>query len=389
MRQRFLLLSASMGAGHDAVAGELAGRLRARGHQVRTEDVLALLPSGVGAALRAAYRGTVRRVPALYGAVYRGFLDPEPERGADGPAAARPGSAPLAVLAERPLMRIVADWQPHAVVSTFHLSAQVTGRLRERGALRVPSVVSVIDFGVHRGWLHPGNDAHLCVTEAAARTVGAITGRAAEATGPVVPAAFLRANEGATPGEGRPAAGGQAWRDELGAAARGRDVVLVSAGAWGVGDELLGTVGKLAGSADGPAVVPVLLCGRDERLRRRAERLPGVLALGWVSDMAGLMQAAGALVDNAAGQTAVQALAAGLPVIGHRPLPGHGIQGVRAMADAGVSELTLDDGQLSDALGRVLRPGPVRDKRVSCGKAIFRADAAQRIAEIAQAGVRT
>ncbi|MFC4496909.1 galactosyldiacylglycerol synthase [Streptomyces ovatisporus] len=389
MRQRFLLLSASMGAGHDAVAGELAARLRARGHLVRTEDVLALLPSGVGAALRAAYRGTVRRVPALYGAVYRGFLDPEPERGTRGESVARPGSAPLALLAERPLMEAVGKWQPDGVVSTFHLSAQVTGRLRKRGVLRVPSVVSVIDFGVHRGWLHPGNDAHLCVTGAAARTAGAVTGRHAEATGPVVPAAFLRVGDGGAPGETGPAGEGQAWRGELGLLAPGRRVVLVSAGAWGVGSELLSTVRQLADGADVLPVLPVLLCGRDERLRRRAARLPGVLALGWVADMAELMSAADALIDNAAGQTAAQALAAGLPVIGHRPLPGHGAQGVRAMADAGVSELVGDRGDLTAALRRVLEPGPVREERIARGRSLFRTDAAQRITELALAGVRT
>uniref|UniRef100_UPI003AF327B3 MGDG synthase family glycosyltransferase n=1 Tax=Streptomyces albidus (ex Kaewkla and Franco 2022) TaxID=722709 RepID=UPI003AF327B3 len=154
MRQRFLVLSASMGAGHDAVADELADRLRARGHSVRIKDVLALLPSGVGAALRAGYRGAVRHVPQVYGLVYDAFLAPGPQGAAGDAAVPRPGSAPLAALAERPLMRVVDNWQPDAVISTFHLSAQVTGRLRARGALRVPSVVAVIDFAVHRGWLH-------------------------------------------------------------------------------------------------------------------------------------------------------------------------------------------------------------------------------------------
>lgn len=70
--------------------------------------------------------------------------------------------------------------------------------------------------------------------------------------------------------------------------------------------------------------LPVVLCGRDERLFARLSREPAALALGWVDDMPGLLAAGHALVDNAAGQTAVQALATGLPVIAHRPLPGHG-----------------------------------------------------------------
>ncbi|WP_455355726.1 hypothetical protein [Streptomyces sp. SYSU K217416] len=73
-----------------------------------------------------------------------------------------------------------------------------------------------------------------------------------------------------------------------------------------------------------------------------AAGLPGVLALGWVTDVAQLMASARVLIDNAAGQTAVQALAAGLPVIGYRPIAGHGVEGVRQMAARGVSAFTSD-----------------------------------------------
>lgn len=75
------------------------------------------------------------------------------------------------------------------------------------------------------------------------------------------------------------------------------------------------------------------------------------------------MGAVHALIDNAAGQTAVQALAAGLPVIGYRPLPGHGEEGVRRMAGLGVSEFAPDEAGLLSALERVLDAGPSR----TCG----------------------
>ncbi|MCH6159385.1 MGDG synthase family glycosyltransferase [Streptomyces marispadix] len=393
MRRRFLLLSASMGAGHDAVAGELAERLRSQGHEARVQDVLALLPSGVGPALRAGYRGAVRHAPGLYAWIYAAFLASGPrgtsgpqgtggrEPGAaDGVVVPRPGSAPLAALAERELMNVVDRWRADAVISTFHLSAQVTGRLRRRGVLRVPSVVTVVDFAAHRGWLHTGNDVYLCVTGEAARTAAAVTGSTAEAAGPVVAERFARLAQAGR--EGTAASGW--WRAEFERVAPGRPVVLLSAGAWGVGSRLVRTARELAGSG----FCPVVLCGRDERLRRRAAPLPGTLALGWVEDMAGLMASAHALVDNAAGQTAAQALAAGVPVVGYRPLPGHGAEGLRAMAAAGVAELARDGRELTAALGSAVRQGPVRDRLVERGRALFRTDAARRITELTVAGVR-
>lgn len=366
MPHRFMLLSAGMGAGHDAVSRELAGRLRARGHTVTVHDVLTLLPAGTGAALRTAYRATVRHLPGLYGAVYSGFLA--------SAATPRPGSAPLAALAADRLLRAVADLRPDAVVATFHLSAQLTGRLRAGGALQVPAAVVTVDFAVHRGWLHPGNDLYLCLTEAAAGEVRAATGCRTQVTGPVVPARFFT-----------PRGHDRRWRALLGGrrgpnGARPRPVVLVSTGAWGTGTGILRTAQQLAGHG----CLPVLLCGTDERLRRRAAQLPGVLPLGWVTELPELMAEADVLLDNAAGQTAVQALAAGLPVVGHNPLAGHGEEGVRAMAAAGLSCRTGGPGDPARTVRALAAPGATRDDRVTAGRAAFRTDPAPQLEDLAR-----
>ncbi|TWV25834.1 MGDG synthase family glycosyltransferase [Streptomyces albidoflavus] len=345
---RVLLLGASMGAGHDAVSGELARRLRARGAATELCDVLTLLPPGTGPALRAFYRGTVRHAPALYAAIYALFLSP-----GDGH---RPGSAPLAATARARLLRRVRAFRPDLLVPTFHLAAQITGRLRAEGVLSVPSSVFVTDFAVHRGWLHPGNDLYVCLTAQGAEAARAATGRPAAVSGPVVAPEFHRV------------AGPHPYAPEP-----GLPPVLLSTGAWGVGTRTVRTARLLAAHG----CRPVLLCGRDERLRRRAARVPGAVALGWTDDMAGLLGAARLLVDNAAGQTAVQALAAGVPVLAWRPLPGHGRDGARSMAAAGLSTYAHDPDDLLAGVRRLLRPGPVRTGQVERGRAAFVADAAE------------
>ncbi|URM88785.1 galactosyldiacylglycerol synthase [Streptomyces sp. MRC013] len=360
MTRRCLVLSASMGAGHDAVAAELARRLRAHGHDAHVHDVLALLPPGAGPALRAFYRTAVRRVPPLYTAIYRTFLAPPRP---DGPAAPRADTSPLAALAERPLRSLTARLRPDVVVSTFHLAAQITGRMRERGTLAVPSAVYVTDFAVHRGWLHPGNDLYLCVSPGAAGAARAGTGRRTAAPGPVVPPAFhtaARTAPGPPPDPHRP-------------------TVLLSAGAWGVGSELPRTAGALARQG----LRPVVLCGRDERLRRRTARVPGAAALGWTDDLPALMASARLLVDNAAGQTSVQALAAGLPVVAYRPIPGHGADGVRHMAAEGLTTAAPDLPSLLAAAARLVPDGPARAEHVAPGRALFRDDASLLVASLA------
>ncbi|MET7936445.1 galactosyldiacylglycerol synthase [Streptomyces sp. NPDC005322] len=361
---RVLVVSAGMGAGHDAVAHELVRRLEALGHGAVRVDVLELLPAGIGAGLRSFYRTTIRHAPVVYAGIYRAFFRPGSGR--------HPGSAPLAALAEDRLLAVVGRERPNVVVPVFHLAAQLTGRLRERGALAVPSAVVVTDFAVHRQWLHPGNDLHLCVTSEAADTVRRAMGRPSVATGPVVAARFF----GPAPGAAR-------WRGLFEDRAPGRPPVLLSVGAWGAGTRVAATARLLAGAG----YLPVVLCGRDERLRHQLARSPGVLALGWEPDMPGLMAASRALVDNAAGQTALEALAVGVPVVGYRPIPGHGREGVRRMDALGLSDCAVDSWDLLRLLDALTEPSPIRERRISAGRRLFAEDAAVRVAE--QAAGRT
>jgi len=91
------------------------------------------------------------------------------------------------------------------------------------------------------------------------------------------------------------------------------------------------------------------------------------------------MAAAGALIDNAAGQTAVQALAAGLPVVGYQPIAGHGREGVLRMAELGAITFANSHAELLGSLARITRPGEARDQQVRAGRSLFAGDAAEEI----------
>jgi hypothetical protein len=193
--RRLLILSASMGAGHDTVAAELARRAREQGHRAEILDVLELLPYRLGAGLRLFYQSSVRHYPWAYAGLYRLFL----RRG----TGSRPSGVPLARLAGHRLAERVERFRPDVVVPVFHLAAQLTGHLRARGALRVPSAVYVLDFAVHRQWLHPGNDLYLCLTDRATAEVREDIRRPALTVGPCVSPDFGTGSP-AAPGVPRP-----------------------------------------------------------------------------------------------------------------------------------------------------------------------------------------
>ncbi|GAA4615035.1 galactosyldiacylglycerol synthase [Actinoallomurus liliacearum] len=350
-----LLLSAGMGAGHDAVAGELAGRLTAAGHRADVVDVLELLPLRLGRALRWWYGWMMRRAPWLYALIYRVFFVPGRAGAAPGRrrpaslASSRPASlaSPLTVLAAARLRRVLRRHAPDLVVSTFHLAAQAAGHLRRTGRSRAPAVVLLTDFAAHRLWLHPGTDRYLCPCPETAREVAAASGRPAVCHAPLTRPVFRSTRADAA-----------AVHARLGTRPEDR-LVLVSAGSWGVG-AVEETARVLARSG---RYVPVVLCGRNDALRARLGTAEGTVALGWRPDLPELMAAAHALVDNAAGLTCREAFAARLPVVSYRPIPGHGRDGVLAMARAGLSVHAADAERLLAELDRLgdpaARSGPV------------------------------
>lgn len=369
-----LILTASMGAGHDGVAVELARRLAEGGVQVEVADVLELLPMRLGPALRRWYGWMMRSAPWLYALIYRVFFTTGPPDGRPGPA------SPLTVLAANRLRRLVRRRPPAEVVSTFHLAAQAAGHLRGRGRLPVPSTVLVTDFAVHGLWLHRGNDRYLCAVPASALAVTAATGRPAHLHAPVVRPEFRTARadreradrERAEPERAEPErADPQRIMPRIGADPGDR-LVLVSAGSWGVGD-VEKTARVVAGSG---RYVPVVLCGHNDALRHRLQRSGNGIALGWRDDVPELLASAYALVDNAAGLTCREAFAAGVPVVSYRPIPGHGRDGARAMAAAGLSDYAMSAAELLAALDR-LDGTPERDRRVARGSALFSSASAE------------
>ncbi|MFC5199999.1 MGDG synthase family glycosyltransferase [Streptomyces kaempferi] len=322
---RIAVFSASVGAGHDGAAAELARRLTADGFTVDRHDLLDLLPAGLGRAVRTGYHRMLVRAPWAYQRIYSSS-----ERAGGGGPAARA----LLRAAER---RVLHALHPGtgAVVSTYPGASQVLGSLRRDGRLAVPVLTYLTDFSVHPLWVADGVDVHLAahpVTAAQARAAGARTVRVC---GPVTDPRF------------RPCTGAERdrARDRFGLPQKAPLALLV-AGSWGVGP-----VRQVALELrDSGAVVPVVVCGRNEALAARL-RADGIeYAYGWVDDMPALMNAADVLVQNAGGLTSLEAFAAGLPVASYRCIPGHGLTNAAALHEAGVAAWIRDPADLKAVL---------------------------------------
>ena len=327
---RVLVLSATVGQGHEGAARELARRLTARGVQVEVRDYLDALPRAARAVLRDLYQPTVQYAPALFDSLFHGLEH-------DG--ALRRTAGAVCRWAEAEVERWARD--ADVVVTTYPLAGQTLGALREQGRLTVPAMTYLTDPAAHATWCHPGVDHHLTVTSATALDARRY-GVGARATGPLCAPTFARARRSR-----------EAVRDELGLP-RTAPVALISAGSLGMG-AIPRTVRDLLAH---PRLRVVVLCGRNTRLRRRLGRDDRVVALGWRDDVSDLMAACDVLVHNAGGLSLTEALAAGLPAITYLPIPGHGRANAEVLAAAGIAPWPRDARELAGAVEDVVgEPG--------------------------------
>lgn len=330
-----------MGAGHNATAWavEQTARRVWPGCESRWVDTLDLMGFWVGPTFRRLYVTNVQTTPWLYEFFYRSlwryrwFADASRRF--------------VGTWSGRRLRRVVRDYGPDLIISTYPLGSAGLAWLRRHRGLDVPAVAWVSDFAPHPFWIYRDLDLHyvmhqVCVPRAHAAEPGSevLVGAPAVADG------FVPAD-----------------RDESrGAVGLRMDafVALLSCGYFG-----FGTVEKAVDTllAADPRVQVVAVCGHNDRLRERltargvgSDRL---LPLGWVDTMPTYMAAADVIVTNAGGATSLEALACGRPVVMFEPIAAHGRANAELMADTGLALLCRTPEEL-EGMVRTLLDQPER-----------------------------
>ncbi|MFL5818041.1 MAG: MGDG synthase family glycosyltransferase [Conexibacter sp.] len=341
---RVLVVSASIGEGHD-----LPARVIADGVLARRPDAVVTIEDGLRAC------GPLVERIVLGGSAFDSHLgnvvfDAEYALITHVAPVRRGFSRVSEAMGGRGLLRLVETHRPDVVVSTYPGTTEVYGRLRLQGRLAVPLVSAITDLAALRYWSHPGVDLHLITHPESEEEVRAIAGS--------------RARIVAARGMNDPRFAAPPPRDEarrtLSLPTEGK-VVVVSGGGWGVGD-VEGAIATVL-PLDGTHVV--VMCGRNEPLRRRLAVRFGavqrVTLLGFTTEVPSLFAGADALIHSTAGLTVLEAWAVGCPTISYGWGRGHIRANNRAYARFGIADVARDRGALAVALRRALahRGSPV------------------------------
>jgi UDP-N-acetylglucosamine:LPS N-acetylglucosamine transferase len=128
----------------------------------------------------------------------------------------------------------------------------------------------------------------------------------------------------------------------------------------------------------------VVVCGRNDELRRRVGRLPACMplkALGFVEDVADLMRATDLLVTKAGGLTLAEAFCCQMPVVIHDVLPGQEAGNLEYVLRQGAVEYAPTSRRLVQIVAALAGDPQRRQTLAERGARLARPKAARQIVE--------
>ncbi len=308
------------------------------------------------------YIGMVRTIPQVYGFIYA-RAERTTEAGGFRVWAHQFTARNLHVLIQR--------LRPSAVVCTHAFPCGVMSAYKRQYDPTLPVMGIVTDFAVHPFWIYRNVDAYAVATPEI---------RAAMIARGVEPARIAVDGIPVNARFGEPVDRAE-LRTRLGLPV-GAKVALVMGGGLGLGP-VAATMRALG--RDDTAVVPVVIAGKNRRLVRKIEegaRRDGaeVRVMGFVENVYDWMRAADVLVSKPGGLSTSEALAAGVPIVLLKPLPGQEQRNARYLVARGAAVRVARPSDLCRAVGTVLHGDAVAARLRSAGAALAHPDAAERIA---------
>jgi UDP-N-acetylglucosamine:LPS N-acetylglucosamine transferase len=344
-RLHVLIMSADLAGGHDALAQALKSELLTRMPTASVSIINSLADANPLAysLMKKAMVGQITHAPSTYETTYRVVTTKA------ATSAVRTG---VDVVYGRGLQRRIAADAPDVVVSTFPMTTSALGTLKRSGKIDVPVVAAATDADAHAMWFARGVDSHTVFNPNDARRATERSMRDASLRGinitttrpPVDPRLADPVDVSAVRGS-----------FDL---PQDRPVVLVSGGSLGLVIPPQ-DIAKLHARTGATVAVAT---GRNEGLYRElaaAHVRSEVAPIPFTKEMPSLLKSVDAMIANAGGMTTYESFAAGTPVLFYKPLPGHGVDAARALADDGFATLTYDIDSLATAVHNIIdRRGP-------------------------------
>ncbi len=151
---RILILSATVGSGHMSAADALKFYIlrNCPKDKVAVIDAIESVDPKFNGVIVSGYSTIVKNVPPLFSFMYK-----------SSNKESAISSVVFDILFERSgkLLDTIAKFTPDAIISTHPFCAQMLSILKNRGKLSVPSITVLTDYEVHKTWINHGTDAYV------------------------------------------------------------------------------------------------------------------------------------------------------------------------------------------------------------------------------------
>lgn len=272
------------------------------------------------------------------------------------------------------LRELMREYRPDVVICTHAFPCGVMAEYKRQFADAPPVVGIVTDFVVHSFWIHDNIDGYAVATpemRAALIARGVREGRIL-VSGIPVRAAF-----------GEPSPDRHALRERLGLPPD-RSILLLMGGGLGIG-----RLERIVEALDGMSmpICTVAIVGRSRRSETRvldcAHRVRNpVRVLRFVDNVHEYMHASDVLITKPGGLTSAEALAAGVPMVLFKPLPGQEERNTRYLVTRHAAVRARRYTDLAKTVERLLRSDRKLGEMRAVMKEIGRPNAAAHIAAL-------
>lgn len=273
------------------------------------------------------------------------------------------------VVGNRNFRNAIQDFDPHLIVSVHPLTQFIPLRVLRTLPKKIPFVTVCTDLGgAHPTWFHPDVDMCFVPTDRVRRIAqrcGLADSQLRQYGLPVRPA-FWR--------EGRDK---QSVKGELGLVQHLPTVLIVGGGdgVGGVGRIARAIADRLDTSGDAPGGQIVVVCGKNERLRKQLASASWPVPVhvnGFVSNMSEWMAASDMIVSKAGPGTIAEALIRGLPIVLSGFLPGQEAPNVKYVTESGVGAFSRDPDTIAGLVQHWLSHPKALSERASRAKSLGR-----------------
>jgi len=336
--QQVLIVSASVGAGHDQAGYALKTEIGKRYPLVRTEFIDFMDSKYTfNNLLKEVYLEMLECAPSLYNFMYQ--------------IAARPGNARLNTkyalfkIMQHHMEELFSQYQPDLVIFTHPFPCGAAARIRRKGGCAIPLAAVVTDFSFHDMWCFHEVDEYFVATKELRQ---ALAGRGMPNCRVHVTGIPVRSGFGLT---GDATVSRQKW-----GLSADKPIVLLMGGGLGLGaiEEAVLSVDELK-----QPVQAVVVAGKNVSLFDSLQNVAGqmqqsVKVFGFVDNIPELMAVADILITKPGGLTVSEAMAVGVPMVFYRPLPGQEEANSRYMTSRGIAIEAVSRSQLITTLEKLL-----------------------------------